>query len=93
MRRVLLSRVLIPDPNVAGATGTEQLGSTRIPNKQNWSEWNVRGDYDFSKHDRAPSAGHRIPGQPGAESRNLSGADSIFPVAAPLEPALEERHG
>ena len=40
-------------PNVAGATGTQNNWALQEVQRPQWSEWNVRADYDVTKKNRA----------------------------------------
>ncbi|MFZ0910261.1 MAG: carboxypeptidase regulatory-like domain-containing protein [Candidatus Acidiferrales bacterium] len=48
----LLYTQYYPQPNISGTTGDENNWAQSQRNKQNWSEWNVRGDYDVTKRNR-----------------------------------------
>jgi hypothetical protein len=48
----LLYASFYPTPNIAGATGNQNNWAQSQRNSQNWSEWNVRGDYDVTKRNR-----------------------------------------
>ncbi len=71
-----------PDPNVPGATGTANNWAASIPNKLNWSEWNVRADYDFNKANRATFRWTQDSWTNPAPNPGTFWGDSIFPTVA-----------
>ena len=71
-----------PLPNVAGATGGANNWAASIPNKLNWSEWNVRADYDFNKANRATFRWTQDSWTNPAPNPGTFWGDSIFPTVA-----------
>jgi hypothetical protein len=71
-----------PNPNVAGASGTQNNWAASIPNKLNWSEWNVRADYDFNKANRATFRWTQDSWTNPAPNPGTFWGDSIFPTVA-----------
>ena len=77
----LLYAQFYPLPNIPRQSNGNNWAMS-IPNKQNWSEWNVRGDYDFTKNERATFRWTQDSWDNPAPNPGTFWGDSIFPVVA-----------
>jgi hypothetical protein len=69
-----------PNPNVAGATGTQNNWVDQERTKPSWSEWNVRVDYDLTKKNRATFRWTNDSWTSPSPNPNLFWGDSFFPT-------------
>lgn len=76
----LLVAKFYPDPNVAGATGNTNNWAAAENGKPNWSEWNIRADYDLTKKNRVTFRWTHDSWTSPAPNPNLFWGDSIFPT-------------
>jgi hypothetical protein len=70
-----------PDPNIAGATGFNGANNWRSSENQttNWSEWNIRADYDVTKVNRVTFRYTNDSWTSPAPNPNLFWGDTVFP--------------
>jgi hypothetical protein len=70
-----------PDPNIAGATGFNGSNNWRSSENQttNWSEWNIRADYDLTKKNRITFRYTNDSWASPAPNPNLFWGDTVFP--------------
>ncbi len=78
----LLYGQFYPAPNVTGAALGANNWVASIPNKLNWSEWNVRGDYDVTKKHRVTFRWTNDSWTNPAPNPGTFWGDSIFPTVA-----------
>jgi hypothetical protein len=78
----LLYAQFYPLPNVPGATGSTNNWAQPVNNKLNWSEWNVRADYDITKSQRATFRWTQDSWDNPAPNPGTFWGDSIFPTVA-----------
>ncbi len=76
----LLYGQFYPAPNVTGASLTGNNWAQSIPNKLNWSEWNVRADYDLTKKNRVTFRWTNDSWDNPAPNPGTFWGDSIFPT-------------
>jgi Carboxypeptidase regulatory-like domain/TonB-dependent Receptor Plug Domain len=69
-----------PLPNIPGATGSENNWAQSQRNGQNWSEWNVRGDYDVTSRNRITVRWTNDSWTNPAPNAGNFWGDSIFPA-------------
>lgn len=77
----LLVAQFYPDPNKAGANGFGGSDNWALSENQrpDWSEWNVRGDYDVTKKNRITFRYTKDSWTSPGPNPNLFWGDSIFP--------------
>jgi Carboxypeptidase regulatory-like domain/TonB-dependent Receptor Plug Domain len=70
-----------PDPNIAGATGFNGANNWRSSENQttDWSEWNIRADYDLTKKNRITFRYTNDSWTSPAPNPNLFWGDTVFP--------------
>jgi hypothetical protein len=71
-----------PNPNIAGATGFNGANnwSSSENQKTNWSEWNIRADYDLTKTNRITFRYTNDSWTSPAPNPNLFWGDTVFPT-------------
>ncbi len=71
-----------PDPNIPGATGFNGGNNWRSSENQttNWSEWNIRADYDLTKTNRITFRYTNDSWASPAPNPNLFWGDTVFPT-------------
>jgi hypothetical protein len=69
-----------PDPNVPGVTGNNNNWSAPENQKTNWSEWNVRGDYNVTTNNRVTFRWTQDAWSSPAPNPNLFWGDTVFPT-------------
>jgi len=76
----LLLAQFYPDPNVPGATGSQNNWAAQETQKPFWKEWNVRVDYDITSKHRATFRYTKDSWTSPSPNPNLFWGDSFFPT-------------
>jgi hypothetical protein len=76
----LLLAQFYPDPNVTGATGTQNNWALQEAQRPQWSEWNIRVDYDVTRRNRLTFRWTNDSWNSPSPNPNLFWGSSFFPT-------------